>query len=115
MYAACVHFCPFLVTAFTIDEIKHLFGQFQMVYRNMASPSIDFTNPPYFYRPSVTDQISNNGRSPRDSAYPIVTSNLVQGEINLNLRSLAEKEGGDIPSLSLSLNLMQITCTCSNW
>ena len=25
-----------------------------------ASPSIDCTNPPYFYRPSGTDQISNN-------------------------------------------------------
>ena len=48
-----------------------LFGQFQTVYRNMggggckiyerrggAEPSIYFTNPPYFYRPSGTDQIS---------------------------------------------------------
>ena len=26
--------------------------------RGGAEPSIDFTNPPYFYRPSVTDQIS---------------------------------------------------------
>ena len=53
-----------------LDEIQHLFGQFQTVYRNMAIrkiyvrlgsalPSIDFTNPPYFYKPSGTDQISN--------------------------------------------------------
>ena len=46
-----------------------LFGQFQTVYRNMGGckiygrrggtePSIYFTNPPYFYRSSVTDQIS---------------------------------------------------------
>ena len=54
-----------------LDEIKHLFGQFRRyseiwwvckIYGRLgsASPSIDFTNPAYFYRPSVTDQISNN-------------------------------------------------------
>ena len=61
-----------------LDEIKHLFVQLQTVYINMrvckiygrlgpASLSIDFTNPPYFYRPSVTDKISNiRGEKGRD-------------------------------------------------
>ena len=49
--------------------IMDLFGHSQTVYRNMGGckiygrwggtePSIYFTNPPYFYRPSGTDQIS---------------------------------------------------------
>ena len=67
MYEACGDFFLFRLMRIqckVLDEIKHLFGQFQTVYRNMAgigsaSPSIDFTNPPYFYRPFGTDQISN--------------------------------------------------------
>ena len=54
-----------------LGEIKHLFGQFRpyieicrvcKIYGRLgsASPSIDFTNPTYFYVRSGTDQISNN-------------------------------------------------------